>query len=307
MYNNIKLNKKIIKLLKFIKYFCKKIIKIIINIFIFIQFWKIKAYWYEKKKIKNFGDMLNPYLIKNITGKNPKKVNKNYWGKHYMICGSIIKSANSKTIIWGAGIMYKNDYFKKSKKTLSVRGPLTRKRILDLGYKCPKNYGDPAILLPIFYKPNEPKKFEFGIIPHYVDYEKIKKITEKNKNIIIINLLDNTEKVIKKINQCKNILSSSLHGLIVPHAYKIPAIWVQFSNNLKGDGTKFIDYFYSVKMKPYIPVNLKNISFLDYKKIKNIYDVNKEINKLPKKIKIQQIQRNLINTCPLKFKKNLNF
>jgi pyruvyltransferase len=288
MYNNIKLY--------------KKIIKILINLFIFIQFWKIKAYWYEEREIKNFGDMLNSFLIKKITNKQPKRVDKNYWGKHYMICGSIIKNINSNTVVWGAGIKFKNEKIKKPKKTFSVRGPITRKRFLELGYDCPKNYGDPSLLLPIFYKTKINKIYKFGIIPHYVDYLKINKITEKDKNILIINLLDDVEEVIKKINQCENIISSSLHGLIVPHAYGIPAIWVEFSNNLSGDGVKFYDYFYSVNTNPYSPINLKNIKFLNYKEIQKIFEKNKKIINLPKKRKIEQIQNNLIKSCPLKIK-----
>jgi hypothetical protein len=220
-----------------------------------------------------------------------------------MICGSILKKTNSKTIVWGSGIMNKNDYFKKPKKTLSVRGPITRKRFLELVYKCPKNYGDPALLLPLYYKPIKTKLYKFGIIPHYVDYEKVKKITEKNKNIIIIDILGNKEEIINKINQCKNILSSSLHGLIVPHAYNIPSLWVEFSNNLSGDKTKFFDYFYSVKITPYKPIDLKDISLLNYKEIINIINSNKEIINLPKKDKIQKIQKKLLKNCPVKIKK----
>lgn len=35
----------------------------------------------------------------------------------------------------------------------SVRGPVTRNILMDLGYDVPSVYGDPAILLPLFYNP----------------------------------------------------------------------------------------------------------------------------------------------------------
>ena len=56
---------------------------------------------------------------------------------------------------------------------------------------------------------------------------------------------------VKKLNEINfyKIVSSSLHGLIVSDAYKIPNVWIQFYNNIRGDNTKFYDYFKSVNRK----------------------------------------------------------
>lgn len=52
--------------------------------------------------------------------------------------------------------------------------------------------------------------------------------------------------VVDRIRACRVILSSSLHGLVVAHAYGIPAAWVQFSDKLSGDGSKFRDHAASI-------------------------------------------------------------
>jgi hypothetical protein len=54
-------------------------------------------------------------------------------------------------------------------------------------------------------------------------------------------------------------LSSSLHGLIVAHAYGIPAVWCDFADRphaIAGDGTKFHDYFASIGLHDLSPVIL---------------------------------------------------
>ena len=65
-------------------------------------------------------------------------------------------------------------------------------------------------------------------------------------NEFVINLKDDVETVAKQISSCEKIISSSLHGLIAAQAYDIPFAWVKFSDNIKGDGIKFYDFFDSV-------------------------------------------------------------
>jgi len=209
---------------------------------------------------KNWGDALNPVLIRHISGKEPVLAYRmralNDFPLYsrsepvYSVIGSILKTASAKDnlIVWGSGFMGESDRLvKEPKKILAVRGHLTRDRIVDLGFDCPKVLGDPALLYPQFYKPNSEKQYNLGIIPHYLDRNSpFLERFRSDSNIRIIDICSGINKVVEEIHSCRYIASSSLHGIIVADSYGIPSTWIEFSKNVPGNGFKFYDYFSSV-------------------------------------------------------------
>ncbi|MFC6858576.1 polysaccharide pyruvyl transferase family protein [Zunongwangia atlantica] len=213
-------------------------------------------YWssikFEGKQKENYGDLLSKYLIEKISGKKVKWVHPkkqawyNYNKKNFLGIGSILAHATKNSIVWGSGIIDQTHPIEKAD-FRAVRGPKTRARLLELGFDCPEVYGDPALLLPEFYSPEVRKDYKIGIVPHYVDYREVKNKYGKDPEVNVIDLLtDNIEKTTKEILKCEKIISSSLHGIIVAHAYDIPAAFIEVSNKIFGDGVKFQDYFLSV-------------------------------------------------------------
>ena len=197
-----------------------------------------------------------------------------------------MRLCNKNTIVYGSGIRDIDQDITGGIINI-VRGPLTRKRLLEINCYCPHTYGDPGLLLPIYYNPVIEKKYKLGIIPHYIHYKKINEMYKDDNNILVINVINkNIELTINNILKCEKIISSSLDGLIVGDAYNIPNKWIKFNNLIKGDDTKFYDYFKSV--------NRKDIDFIDcdnYKKIPdNILDqinnvsISIDINKLKDKM-----------------------
>ena len=87
-----------------------------------------------------------------------------------MIIGSILDRGTKSSIIWGAGLISEDsEPIEIPKKIYAVRGPKTREKLLKSGIDCPEIYGDPALLLPKIYNPKIEKKYELGVIPHYID------------------------------------------------------------------------------------------------------------------------------------------
>ncbi|CAN1538019.1 Polysaccharide pyruvyl transferase [Flavobacteriaceae bacterium] len=266
----------------------------------------IFLYWCSLKRKDgrdNYGDLLSKYIIKKLSNaivfkvKYPSSRFYNFFLKNYISIGSIINSAGLNSVVWGSGIIKKNDNIRNAT-FLAVRGPLTYKRIVELGFKAPKVFGDPAILLPNFYNNKiKHKKFEIGIIPHYVDFYEVNSFYQNDSRIKVIDLLTlDVEFTTDEILECEYVISSSLHGLIVSHSYGIPAIWNKFSNKLSGDNIKFYDYFESVginynKEFSYVVENL------DYKLIKDLFSQNIQIS-LPNCELINQRKSDLLKSCP---------
>ncbi len=266
----------------------------------------IRLFWWNEVKImkknhENYGDLLGKYLVEKISKKKavwtlPKRFSiKNYYQPIYVTIGSVLANVTENCVIWGSGIISK-EYLIKKAKFLAVRGPQTRSHLLNQGHSVPEIYGDPALLLPDFYFPNITKKYKYGIVPHYNDYKLMSQLYSGQEDILVINLMTNSiEEVTDLFLQCEMTISTSLHGLIVSHAYRIPSVWVQFSDKLFGDGIKFQDYFESVQMETYIPnINSGRISNEEIGSLFKIYP------SLPKEQVVNKIKEDLMRVCPFK-------
>lgn len=267
---------------------------------------KIRLFWWSEsllmgKPKENYGDVLGKYLVEKISNKKalfsqPKKFNiLDFWQPIYVTAGSILAHVNKKCIVWGSGIINRNQIVKPAK-FLAVRGPETRSVLISQGYNVPEIYGDPALLLSDYYNPVIDKKYKLGIIPHYVDYEFVKTRFSHLKDVVIIDLMtNNIEETTNEILQCENIVSSSLHGIIVSHTYQIPALWIKFSDKLFGDNIKFKDYFKSVLIEPYVP---SSIELLDNNE--NLEEFFKKSIALPDQNVINNLKEGLMGVCPFK-------
>ena len=215
---------------------------------------RLCVHWFNRSHDKyNFGDVLNPVILEKLTYirvvSSTHVLNIMDKPVIYFI-GSILDNLNNRNaVICGAGFQ-KEDARVKARplSVLAVRGPLSRNILLHDGIDCPKVYGDPAILLPYLQNDSKRKKWDVGIIAHYIDKKILKNthIQESGLTYKIIDICSLPCDVISEICSSKYIMSSSLHGIIVAHAYGVPATWVRFSDNIIGGDFKFRDYANSV-------------------------------------------------------------
>lgn len=214
----------------------------------------INTYW---SRLLNFGDQLTPILLKHY-GFTPIFTNP---GKaKFVSIGSILEHLpeNYSGIIFGSGFIHENSCMTfPNSNVIGVRGILTRDRL------CLKHQsailGDPGLLASRLLVKRETKTYMLGIIPHYID-----------KNNHIINMLINKYsryickidvqqapiKVIRSIDRCHNIISSSLHGLVIADSLEIPNTWL-FCSGLVGGHFKFYDYYSSLSRQAVSPIIFK--------------------------------------------------
>lgn len=215
----------------------------------------LRCFWFMSN---NFGDALNVYLVKAMTGAPPAWAAAESPGHKYAICGSILAHVNGTMTVWGAGVGAMSEVVPQAD-VRAVRGPLSRWRVQKSGGKCPEVYGDPAFLLPRFYTPAAVETpYRVGVIPHYVDHERAAVLFRSQRDVVdVINVLDAPEAIIDRIGACDVVVASSLHGLVAGIAYGKPVLWVEFSDDVLGDGTKFFDLFLSCEAQVRAPLDLR--------------------------------------------------
>lgn len=200
----------------------------------------------------NFGDAISKPIVEWVSGQ-PVNVVARAAGRKMVAVGSVLQSVVDGDAVWGAGVHPSSfDKFWQAETSLSlkvmaVRGPLTRDALLSRGIPCPPIYGDPAILLPRLHAPAIEKKYRIGIIPHMRDQARVNR-NKLPSDVTVLDVGDVWQTVVNGILSCERIISSSLHGVIIPEAYGIPATW--WRPTYKEGFVKYLDYYASTGRIP---------------------------------------------------------
>lgn len=224
----------------------------------------IKLFWW--KKVPNFGDAISAMLVAQLSGRPVE------WAppiKAEMFCvgslmfqvrvGSLRRGDHPPPLVWGTGAMgpLKPDFVEKADIRL-VRGPFTATLLgLDL-----TNFGDPGLLSSdLLDAPLEPDG-KIGIVLHHtqVGQSQLRQMISSLDNVVLIDPRKDPLDVIRRIGECKFILSSSLHGVIVADALGVPNTWIVPDGIHGAARLKFYDYAASIGRLLPAPVPLEDLS-----------------------------------------------
>lgn len=177
-------------------------------------------YWWQPEKGSNFGDDLSRVIVQRILGRPVQNRSLDTRKKTLFGAGSILHFARDGDVIWGSGFredpMLEHRFHRLDVR--AVRGPRTRKYLLQKGIACPEVYGDPAILMAHLFpefKKQEPI-YDYIVIPNMGAMEGF----FPYKNLVLPTLP--WHEIVQKILQSKLVISSSLHGIIVAESFGIP-------------------------------------------------------------------------------------
>ena len=227
----------------------------------------MKVFWYKcAGGAGNFGDELTPLFLDyfDIPFTWASQNEADMFG-----IGSVLQLVpqDFDGIIWSTGVINVDlCHGFRNANILAVRGKLTLEQVgvLDNQGIC---LGDGGLLCSLFAKPVR-KKYNLGIILHYTDYNNatILELVSQVKGSTVINICEEAKNVIQKVNECENIISSSLHGLILADSLNIPNHWIGFKgfkSNVLGSGFKFLDYYSNFGIKNILPFELDITDTLD--------------------------------------------
>jgi len=203
-----------------------------------------KGHWWVGKK--NFGDLLTPLLFKKFLGITIERSAS--MSEADLVCvGSILDLVPKGWggIVLGSGILKPTSKVDLSAaKCLAVRGPLTHATAVGV----PKDvvYGDLGLLADELI-PRPAKLHALGLVPHWSDKTLETRPEFLKYKPLIIRVSDDPLEVIRQIGSCRKIVSSSLHGVILADAFRIPRrteMTPQFDK--EGGSFKFRDYAESI-------------------------------------------------------------
>jgi hypothetical protein len=212
----------------------------------------IKLNWWIRPAPGNMGDWLSPYIVHKITGSS---VSFTPAAKAKLISlGSIGRYIGDSTTVWGTGISSRDTQLSKSARYLAVRGPHTADAIKKSGGTPPKVLGDPGIIMPSIYSPKTKKSEDYGFVRHFVHQGCSLNIENgiRDINILLSSPVD-IENFIDQIYECKAIVTTSLHVLILCISYRIPCRLISVTeqgNGVHGDGIKYRDFYEGVGISP---------------------------------------------------------
>lgn len=251
-------------------------------------------YWWNEQP--NFGDALNPIILKKLFGKeaiwSPLETAELVGaGSCLQWVAKAVRKNPHEMHVWGTGYIFDEEPAVESRLVThhAIRGQYSK----EYGHLNEAVLGDPGVLSPLLFNKTIPKRYKVGIVPHLwnMNDTELKKTKDLDLNVSIIDVTRPPLEVIEKIAACEFIFSSSLHGLIVADSFGIPNQWVTFDRIPFGSDWKFNDYYsiYNLKSKP------RSEEFAAH--FFNI-GVEDRINNFENRSGIDEIQKALIGSFP---------
>lgn len=205
----------------------------------------------------NVGDALGPYLYARVVGDKPAVCYARETSREsgLTLVGSILQDfrQTKPRIVWGAGLIAPGSAkHLRRDKVLGVRGPLTAACVIRDTRQLPRIVSDPGLAIGELLPREIEADRDLGFVIHSVDRDYFKARKQELPAELIDNYCGNVEELIRSLQRYRRVISSSLHGCVLAHAYGIPALPVRISGRVTGGSWKFRDYYASVGCQNFV-------------------------------------------------------
>jgi pyruvyltransferase len=218
---------------------------------------------------RNFGDWISPELCRLLSGREVESASPR--DAHLVAVGSVLHRLpnrfwDRRIDVWGAGVMHEDFSARGIHRYHAVRGALTRERV---GAPTDTVLGDPGLLVSDLFPAHRdgPKRWDVGLIPHHVDqdYPGVAAFAQRIPGVRVLDILSDWKEFLGEVAACRFVVSSSLHGLVAADAFGIPNAWIQISNQVRGGGFKFHDYYsaFAIGAPKVTPIELVDAEFIE--------------------------------------------
>jgi len=201
---------------------------------------RVNLYYWTHAAGDNVGDLISLVLVRKIVKSLGLDFDQHVRQTRKLFAvGSILEQVVEHATVWGSGL--RHPVVSPANVTLdvrAVRGPLTREALLHVGVPCPEVFGDPAILLPRFYRPKPVRRRPFLVIPHFL---REKELLQSHPGACISTLTSNWQGFVDAIAGADLVISGSLHGIVLAEAYGVPAVLL--ASAADRDRFKYDDYY----------------------------------------------------------------
>ena len=283
-----------------------------------ITFWRETMNTTDKRKIpkvfiadiKNAGDQFN-YCLLEYFGVKAEPVQISSKSDLLMLGGALSGLQNIKKPlseeplhVWGSGFLFGDDIHdpvcRPNIVVHALRGKLSKEKLSGLlGKDLPEDLplADPGLLASCVITDNPQKKYKIGFIPHFREHgtKEVEYILANNKNMHFIDITKDCREVIRELQACESIISSSLHGLIFADSLHIPNLHARITELPKGGTFKYRDYYSSFGLED-IALSLEEIVGISFETIKERYLINAD--------DVEEKKRQLIASFPREIFKN---
>lgn len=213
-------------------------------------------WWRPTQNWVNLGDEISPLILAHVTGR--KIVHANLDTCDGIAIGSIFyprkasaRKRKTPLFIWGSGTLEPRPckFANLSVSLAALRGPRTAGQIEG----CPDvPFGDAGLFVRELWPAGKTPSGKIGLIPHHslLRRNEVREMAEALGDTVIIDFTDpDFAKTLRILSECRVIVSSSLHGLILADAYGVPSL---FWNELGAENEwKYQDYFEGVGRPDY--------------------------------------------------------